>query len=248
MTQMALHDHFRPPLGIHRNWHAFHNAWAFTIAARLNELLPRNHFAEGNAQFGIEIDVAAFEGRSADSVHNVEVGTAIDLRASAATWSPPAATLSIPFPLVPDSVEVLVFRADGGATLVGAIELVSPANKDRGSHRQAFVSKCETYLQQGVGLVVVDVVTERAANLHRELLARLAPDALTMLAADLYATAYRVIERDRHPNLDIWEESLSLGSGLPTLPLWLAGAVCVPVELDATYARACREYRIPSGG
>ena len=245
---MGLHDHFRPPLGVHRNWHAFHNAWAVAIAVRLNELLPRNHFAEGNAQSGIEIDVAAFEGRSADVVRNVDAGTAVDLRASAATWSPPVPTLSIPFPLVPDAVEVLVYRAEGGARLVGAIELVSPANKDRGSHRQAFVSKCETYLQQGVGLVVVDVVTERAANLHRELLARLAPEALTMLAADLYAAAYRVVERDRTPNVDVWEESLSLGASLPTLPLWLAGELCVPIELDATYDRVCREYRIPSGG
>jgi hypothetical protein len=243
---MPLHDHFRPPLGVHRHWHSFHNGWAFTIAARLNELLPPNHFAEGNVQFGVEIDVATFDARSVNVARDSEAGTAVDLRASATTWSPPAATLSVPFPLDPDSVEVRVYRSEGGATLVGAVELVSPANKDRGSHRQAFLSKCETYLQQGVGLVVVDVVTERAANLHRELLARLAPNALTMLAADLYATAYRVVERDGHPNLDIWEEALSLGARLPTLPLWLGGDVCVPVELDATYDRVCREYRIGS--
>jgi hypothetical protein len=247
MPRMGLHDHFRPPLGGHRHWHSFHNGWAFTIAARLNALLPPNHFAEGNVQFGVEIDVAAFEAGSANPAGDVEVGTVVDHRASAATWSPPLATLSVPFPLVPDSVEVLVYRAEGGATLVGAIELVSPANKDRGSHRQAFLSKCEAYLQQGVGLVVVDVVTERAANLHRELLSRLAPDALTMLAADLYAAAYRVVERDGHPTLDVWEEALALGAKLPTLPLWLAGEVCLPIELDATYDRVCHESRIGSG-
>ena len=34
-------------------------------------------------------------------------------------------------------------------------------------HRDAFVTKCVQYLQQGVGLVLIDVVTERhpAANL-----------------------------------------------------------------------------------
>lgn len=247
MRAMGLHDHFRPPLGGHRHWHSFHNGWAFTIAARLNELLPPNYFAEGSVQFGVEIDVAAIEGGPAGAAGDAAAGTAVDLRAPATTWAPPAAALTLPFPLVPDSVEVVVYRAEGGATLVGAVELVSPANKDRGSHRQAFLSKCETYLQRGVGLVVVDVVTERAANLHRELLARLAPDALTMLAADLYATAYHVVERDRHPNLDVWEEALSLGARLPTLPLWLAGEVCVPVELDASYERVCREYRIGAG-
>jgi hypothetical protein len=52
------------------------------------------------------------------------------------------------------------FNTEAGPVLVGAIELVSPANKDRSTHRDAFVSKCETYLRQGIGLVIIDVVTE----------------------------------------------------------------------------------------
>lgn len=61
MRLMGLHDHFRPPPGGRRHWHSFHNGWAFTIAARLNELLPAGYFAEGNVHFGIEIDVASFD-------------------------------------------------------------------------------------------------------------------------------------------------------------------------------------------
>src|SRR5438067_9903110 len=38
----------------------------------------------------------------------------------------------------PDKYEVRVYEAEGGARLVAAIELVSPANKDRESHRAAF--------------------------------------------------------------------------------------------------------------
>ena len=70
-------------------------------------------------------------------------------------------------------VEVGIFSRSGGPQLAGAVELVSPANKDRPLHREAFMSKCATYLQAGVGLVIVDVVTERPADLHRELLLRL---------------------------------------------------------------------------
>ena len=69
-------------------------------------------------------------------------------------------------------IEVGVFSRSGGPMLAGAVELVSPANKDRPAHREALVSKCEAYLQSGVGLVLVDVVTDRSGDLHRELLAQ----------------------------------------------------------------------------
>lgn len=58
---MPLLDHFHPPLSERRHWHAFHNAWATYIAEALNESLPPSYFAESNVQFGIEIDIAAFE-------------------------------------------------------------------------------------------------------------------------------------------------------------------------------------------
>jgi len=71
--------------------------------------------------------------------------------------------------LFPDEIEVHVFRRSGGTTLVAAIELISPGNKDRAEARRAFAAKCASYLQQGIGLVIVDIVTERQANLHDEL-------------------------------------------------------------------------------
>ena len=58
---MALLDHFHPPLEGRRHWHSFHNAWATSIAAGLNQHLPQGYFAEPNVQFGIEIDVATFD-------------------------------------------------------------------------------------------------------------------------------------------------------------------------------------------
>lgn len=109
-----------------------------------------------------------------------------------------------------DRIEVNVFHSEGGPILVGAIELVGPANKDRPAQREAFVAKCETYLQQGVGLVVVDIVTTRRANLHDDLLAHLNLNSATDMEASLYATAYRVVERAKQTSLDIWQRSRSL--------------------------------------
>jgi hypothetical protein len=233
---MALQDHFRPRLSVRRHWHAFHNAWATYLAADLNQRLPEGYFAEAKVQFGIEIDVATFE--------ETEPGPA----GAGTGWAAPAPTQTVPISVITDIVEVVVFNREAGPILAGAIKLVSPANKDRPAHRDAFVSRCASYLQQGVGLVVVDVVTDRRADLHDDLLARLHAPVGVPIEAELYSLAYRPVERGGQPSLDIWQEPLAVGRSLPTMPLWLRGGLCMPVNLEATYARTCREHRIPTDG
>jgi hypothetical protein len=245
---MILQDHFRPPLNVRRHWHAFHNAWATYIASDLNRQLPEGYFAEANVQFGIEIDDAAFEeitlGVADERAYESDQRT----MGTVAAWIAPSPTCSVPFSVLTAFAEVLVFSQEAGPTLLGAIELVSPANKDRPAQRNAFVSKCAAYLQQGIGLIIVDVVTERRANLHKELLKLLNSPEGPASAAELYAVAYRPVMRAEEPNLDIWEEPLAVGKALPTMPLWLPGSLCVPVNLGGTYDRTCREQRIlPSG-
>jgi hypothetical protein len=234
---VPLQDHFHPPLSTRRHWHAFHNAWATYISSQLNQQLPQGYFAEANVQFGIEIDVAAFEESGPDA-----------LPGSLAGWAPPAPTQTVPFALLTDNVEVLVFSGEGGPTLAGAVELVSPANKDRPAHRDAFVSKCAAYLQQGVGLVLVDVVTERKANLHEELLTRLLVPRSEEPEAELYAAAYRPTGRDGQARLDFWTVLLAVGLPLPTMPLCLRGGFSLPLDLESAYDRTCREQRVEANG
>lgn len=235
---MALLDHFHPPLKGRRHWHSFHHAWASTIAFDLNRRLPDGWFAEPNVQFGIEVDVATFD--------NTQKAFAATAAVAFSSWSPPTPARSIPFPLVTDKVEVNIFDSTAGPILAGAIELISPANKDRPASRDAFISKCQAYLQDGIGLILVDVVTERSGNLHKELLSKL--DDTTDMASDLYASSYRVVEKSGQINLDFWEEPLQIGKTLPTLPLWLHGNLCLPIDLEATYQRTCLAIRIPTNG
>ncbi|MEQ9550998.1 MAG: DUF4058 family protein [Coleofasciculus sp. G3-WIS-01] len=239
---MGLLDHFHPPLSTRRHWHAFHNAWATYIASDLNRQLPEGYFAEPNVQFGIEIDVAAFEELSLSTTlvsdNVVQLPTS-----SQQQWISPPPAQTVPFSLTTEAVEVSIFSSEAGPTLMAAIELVSPSNKDRLGNRKAFVAKCQTYLQQGIGLVVVDVVTGRNANLHEALLDQLTLTTLP-LNAQLYAAAYRVVERQGQVSLDIWQEALAVASPLPVMPLWLRGELCLPVDLNATYLRTCREQRI----
>lgn len=227
---MPLLDHFRPPLSTRRHWHSFHNAWSSTLKTDLNRILPEGYFAEANVQFGIEIDVAVQE--QVPAVCSNE----------AAAWMPKSPTLTVPFQPTTDAIEVLVLSTREGPILVGAIELVSPANKDRSTSKEAFVSKCETYLNQGIGLVIVDVVTTLSANLHGELMQRIRMEPATL--SPLYATAYRAVDQDGNPVLEIWQEELCIDAALPTLPLWLKGGLCLPIELEKTYEQTRIDSRL----
>jgi len=91
-----------------------------------------------------------------------------------------------------------------------------------------------------------DIVSERKANLHDDLLSATASTvfASTSHGSELYACAYRAVEQKQQASLEIWFEELSLGQQLPTLPLWLRGGPCLPLDLNGTYEQTCREMRI----
>ena len=137
---MGLRDHFHPPLHPVHHWESFHSNWATRIADALNDTwLPREYIAEEHTHAGarLEIDIATFEHTDAASVAQIapSVEGSQPLR-----WSAPSPRHQVPF-VVPDSFEVRVVSDTGGATLVGVIELVSPANKDRPEHQRAFAAK-----------------------------------------------------------------------------------------------------------
>lgn len=234
---MALLDHFRPPLATKRHWHSFHNAWATYIAEDLNQRLPVGYFAESNVQFGIEIDVATFEeDNSINPLSHSLTGTGDE-------WYPTPPTQAIPFETgAVEQVEVGIFSTEKSTQLIGAIEIVSPANKDRLSQRDVFVSKCQSYLEQKIGLIIIDIVTTRKRSLHQELLQKIGT-LFEVKVDNLYAVAYRVT-REESPQLEMWYELLQLGQSLPTLPLWLKPGVGFPINLEKTYNRTCQAQRI----
>ncbi|MBP3960285.1 hypothetical protein J8F10_34085 [Gemmata sp. G18] len=141
---------------------------------------------------------------------------------------------------------MLVYGSRDGRYLAAAIELVSEGNKDRPEARDAFVAKCETYLQSGVGVVIVDVVTARTANLHDDLMARISP-GVTTWGERLYVTAYRPTGKNGSAQLTVWREGQTLGAPLPTAPLWLLHGPCIPLPLETTYEDTFRQLRLPTG-
>lgn len=253
---MPLLDHFHSPLKDSIGWHSFHHTWCSLIAIDLNRILPDGYRAVPHVQYRLEVDVAALEvtapGKAPKSLREAATVSYMTMAADQANghpaqpaWQPPPPTHLIPFSLLNESVEVLIHSSLTIPSLVGAVELVSESNKDRPAEREAFVTKCESYLRQGVGLVIVDIVTNRRANLHQELLARLGETTSPQGQSLLYTTAYRPFQQEEQITLAIWQTALALGEPLPTMPLWLRREVCAPLYLEATYLETCQALRMP---
>ena len=138
-----------------------------------------------------------------------------------------------------------LFSTIAGLTLVAAVELISPGNKDRPEERQAFAIKCASYLHQGVSLIIIDIVTSRRANLHNEIIALLpsARGSEMPAQAALYAVAYRPVLRRGAPRSNLARHFLSRRSTAGT-PLALTGDLFVPVDFEASYQEACRRRRL----
>jgi hypothetical protein len=239
---MSLLDHFHEPLYPKHSWQSFHARWAVAIMDALNRCLPApRYLAEVQVKAGtqIEADVAEFELPPPDEMQG-PTGDGVAVQ----TWAPPTATQTVAM-IFPDDMEVQVLDTRGGARLVAVVELISPSNKDRPVSRRAFAAKCVAYLQRGIGLIIVDIVTERRGNLHGEVL-NLLGHADTVLAQDteLYAVAYRPAHRAEVNQLDLWPVPLALGQPLPLLPLALRGAIFVPVDLEATYTETRQRSRL----
>ena len=246
---MPLRDHFRPPVDKKASWEGFHGSWPAVIVMALNRELPPRYLAEPRVHLGVsmEIDVTAFDEEMpappASGFGADEGGVAI----ATAVWAPPRPTFAVASDLPDQYVyEVRVFDTWRDRRLVAAVEIVSPANKDRPENRRAFVTKCAALLQQRVSVTMVDLVTTRQFNLYGGLLDLIgqADPALAPEPPPLYAAACRWTRRDEAWHFESWMHPLALGRPLPTLPLWLADDFAVPLELEASYEETCRIFRL----
>jgi len=248
---MPLRDHFRPPVAKVASWEAVHGGWPMVIVQSLARTLPQRYVAHPRVHLGsfAEIDVSACEKELSPAPHaDYGNGGAV----ATEVWAPSQPTLTVVTDLpAQDEYEVRVYDTERDQRLVAAIELVSPANKDRPEHRQAFVGKCSALLQNQVSVVIVDVVTIRAFNLYEELL-DLIGQTDPLLGTEpppIYAVACRATKPGSKPGgpwqLETWLRPLQIGLSLPTLPLWLADNFSIPLNLEESYEETCRALRIP---
>ena len=242
---MPLRDHFRPPLSKQRSWEELHGQWPAMIVIALARKLPPRYVAGPRVHLGpyFEVDVASFEKDELSGV--ASEGGEEEGGVATAVWAPPQPTLEVAMDLPDqDEYEVRVYDTELERRLVAAVEIVSPGNKDRPESRRAFVAKCATLLRQDVSVSIVDIVTIRPFNFYSELLAFLGQGDLAPEPPPLYAAACRWKSSERSARLQTWAHPLALAQPLPTLPLWLADNLAVPLELEASYEETCRTLRI----
>src|SRR5262249_11194279 len=100
--------------------------------------------------------------------------------------------------------------------------------------------------REGVAIGVVDLVTTRQFNLYAELLEWIGQPApaLGEEPPPTYVAALRFRKPPSGTRLQTWPYALVLGQPLPTLPLWLAPGLAVPLDLEASYEDTCRVLRI----
>ncbi|MFO0958768.1 MAG: DUF4058 family protein [Isosphaeraceae bacterium] len=244
---MPFRDHFRPPVSTRSSWEGFHGGWPMVIVQKLRPHLPDGYIAEPRVRLGtfMEIDVgaletdAALEFRSSESMGNGG--------GSSTSWAGERPVVAIETdPPEEYEYEVRVFDLHRERRLVAAIELVSPANKDRAPSREAFVAKCASLLRGGVAVSIVDLVAIRRFNLYAQLMEFIGHPDPTMTPHDppTYAASCRWPTRGTRARLEAWSHTLVVGKPMPTLPLWLDDELSIPLDLEASYEQTCHDLRI----
>ncbi|HXD88029.1 MAG TPA: DUF4058 family protein [Urbifossiella sp.] len=241
---MPLRDHFRSPLDDVHSWDELHGAWPTVIVQHLIKVLPEPYFAVPSVHLGTicEVDIGTFRSKSGENAaESSPNGSPV------ATYAPPAPTLTIePTLSTTDDYEVRIYSGRRNRRLVAAIEIVNPSNKDRPENRGKFASKVAALLQNGVCVSLVDVVSTLDFNLYGDALA--AVDGFDPQLGDephpMYAVTLRTRMEGNRKLLDTWFYPLSVGSVLPTLPIWLNEASAVSLDLEPTYEETCRILRI----
>jgi hypothetical protein len=237
---MPLHDWTRVDAGIFLD---FHVTWIREIKRVLNNgLLPEGFYAL----------VEQHAGRAIADVLTLHAGPP-PLEASRLKLQLPPSTGGVAVaeavpktrrrhtvaPAMLARRRSLAIRHVSGHRLVALIEIIWPANKDRRSHVEEFVSKAESALDLGVHLLLVDLLppgSHDPCGIHGALLQRLEQsDEPYDLPADEPAT---LASYAAGPAIEIYVEHVALGASLPEMPLFLHPERYINVPLEPTYQAA----------
>jgi 8-oxo-dGTP pyrophosphatase MutT (NUDIX family) len=236
---MPTHDWTRVEAGI---FHDFHTAWIGELRSALNEgLLPEGYYALAEQH----------AGRGIADVLTLQAPTNA---AGQIPWSTPKGGTAVaeapPKVRRRETVEQtglsalrrsLAIRHVSGHRLVALLEIVSPANKDRRQHVDAFAAKAIEALRTGVHLLMVDLFPPSQYDPHgmhgiiRQLLED--SDETYDLPADEPLT---LASYSAGTAIEIYLEHLAPGATLAEMPLFLESDRYVGAPLESTYMAAYR--------
>jgi len=218
------------------------------IVQNLVASLPSAYVAEPRVHLGTYYEFGSSLG---DEERIEPVAESSDLKIgrgiASATIAPPTPSIAVETEFPEEyAYEVLVFDVERDRRLVAAVEIVSPANKDRPVSRQLFVAKCANLLQKDVCVSIVDLVTIRSFNLYVDLLGlmRRQDPAFGREGPPTYAATCRKRMVNGKTRLETWSFPVAIGQPLPKIPLWLTDDQHVSLDLEPSYEETCRVLRI----
>ena len=235
---MPIHDWTRVEAGI---LHDFHTVWTGALRNVLNEgLLPRGYYALAEQHAGRTIaDVLTLH--ASPEAQDPE-WTPPDTGGIAVAEAPPR--VSRKQTVEPSALgrrRSLAIRHVSGHRLVALIEIVSPANKDRGQHVEELVEKAVAALERGIHVLLIDLLPpglHDPAGIHGSIVQTLDNDSEPyVLPADSPLTMASYVAG---PAIEIYVEHLDVGAVLPEMPLFLRTDRYVNVPLEPTYQSTYR--------
>jgi hypothetical protein len=233
---MPVHEWTRVDAGI---FHAFHHGWIEELARALNRgILPEDYYAlpEQHAA-GFGPDVLTLQG-SRDQDDGPAPAVSPSSRSCALLTAPqlePTAETDMEF--YRRRQTSVAVRHVTGDRVVAMIEVVSPGNKSTRNALRSFVEKAAELLNQGIHLLILDLLPPGRRDPHGIHAAiwddiagqEYACPAERPLTLAAYETALAVRAFVRHG---------AVGDSLPDMPLFLEPNGCVGVPLEATYQTA----------
>jgi hypothetical protein len=125
--------------------------------------------------------------------------------------------------------------------LIGAIELVSPRNKDRPSSRDRYLGRYVGYLRQSVHLLLIDVLPRPSGFSFADAIAADLGLANDPPMPPPCAVSYRVGEPVPEGTLvATWRRPMQIGQPLAVIPLALNIGQAIDIDLEQTYQQAAR--------
>ncbi|MBX9584708.1 MAG: DUF4058 family protein [Gemmataceae bacterium] len=223
-------------------FHDFHQNWITRIQDALNAgRLPPGYFAmREQVSGGPEPDVVTLhlpDRPEGDAPAGVAVADA-----------PPKVrhrTASDAKLYVRKKDRITVRHPDG--TVVAAIEIVSPGNKDSRDALAAFTRKAVAFLYAKVHLLVVDLFPPSKRDpqgIHKAIWDRVREEDFELPAdKPLTVASYSVGSA-----INAYVEPVGVGDGLPDLPVFLSEDRYVPCPLEATYTATWAAFPAPLKG
>ena len=208
-----------PYLEVPDVWSDFHGSFLIELRGQLNDALPTGYVARWDRYVWVDDD------------ENERMVGRPDVFITEAPFSPPAnggtATLAAPLSVVlpapePEGKPYVKIIDSRRKRVVTVVEMLSPANKARGIHHDAYLAKRQEYLRTGTNLVEIDFLRGGQRPPVEGVPGRYDYCILVSRAAEF-------------PQAGFWP--LTIREPLPTIPIPLdPGMAEISVSLQACFA------------